>query len=188
MPAPRKYTEEQRRECVAIVVSTGSFLEAERATGIGAATIRYWKNSCQDWWDKVAAECWEAIGTRMQGRYQRINDEATKLMLERMRKGDVKVLSNGKKVKVPIPFKDLCIAAGISHDKLHAPAIKVQDEKKEAQERSGTVTLAALQKTLRDLDKEKNKAARDAASDPDSNVESIDAALASQSGTDQKPS
>src|SRR5688572_568394 len=46
----RVWTEEERLEAVKAYLVTGSYEKAGVATGIPAATLAYWKNSCPDWW------------------------------------------------------------------------------------------------------------------------------------------
>ena len=172
MPFKSKWNEEQKREAVAIWLCNGNARLASEQTGIPKSTIQSWKRIQPEWFNKVAEEIWGAVEDRMKSRYNQINDLATAALIDRLKNGDTKVLSNGQKVMQPVAARDLIIIAGTSQDKVRVIQGKTQTLTTAGAETAGSVLEQLKADIAKRIEAQKN--------DPDSNIRAIQPKLISK--------
>lgn len=94
----------------------GNMGEVSRITGIPSRTLRGWRT--KPWWEDFAATVRREIDSEIEAGLQQQVRSAIAQIADRINNGDVKVLSNGKRVRAPVSAKDLAVTMSIMFDKL----------------------------------------------------------------------
>ena len=102
----KKYSEAEKREAVAAYVVSGTFKGAAKVTGTHWQTIQNWKMKNPAWWDKIVAEVWEQQEEKIRAGFSQIVQAGAKELLDRLKKGDIKIGANGKSYRVPLSDED----------------------------------------------------------------------------------
>lgn len=109
---------------------TGTFKGAEEYSEVPARTIRDWLDS--EWFQALLAEARQSLQDELDGRWTGLIHKITDQMLERLNKGDPKVLRDGTIAYVPVSFKDLGFIQSMVTDKrtlLRGQVAKIPQEK-----------------------------------------------------------
>jgi len=114
MTAGSRYSDQQRREAVALYVLHGNWKRVSELTRIPERTLNDW--SIQPWFATMLAELRAEKGAEFDGALTRVLDEATKQLLDRLQRGDPYVVG-GEVKRRPVAAKDLAIIAGVAFDK-----------------------------------------------------------------------
>jgi hypothetical protein len=114
MTAGSRYSDQQRRETVALYVLHGNWKRVSKLTRIPERTLNDW--SIQPWFATMLAELRAEKGAEFDGALTRVLDEATKQLLDRLQHGDPYIVG-GEVKRRPVAAKDLAIIAGVAFDK-----------------------------------------------------------------------
>src|SRR5215470_17822480 len=114
MTAGSRYSDQQRREAVALYVLHGNWKRVSELTGIPERTLNDW--SIQPWFATMLAELRAEKGAEFDGALTRVLGEATKQLLDRLQHGDPYIVG-GEVKRRPVAAKDLAIIAGVAFDK-----------------------------------------------------------------------
>ena len=114
MTAGSRYSDQQRREAVALYVLHGNWKRVSELTGIPERTLNDW--SIQPWFATMLAELRAEKGAEFDGALTRVLDEATKQLLDRLQHGGPYIVG-GEVKRRPVAAKDLAIIAGVAFDK-----------------------------------------------------------------------
>ena len=113
-----RWGDQDRSIALWVYAETGSFADAERATGIPSNTVKNWVDSDDD--GSVAAEMEElrlAVRSKTAHKVAALADVAVTKLGQALARGDPKVLKNGDVVYVPQTAKDLSWIFSILVDK-----------------------------------------------------------------------
>jgi len=114
MTAGSRYSDQQRREAVALYVLHGNWRRVSELTRIPERTLNDW--SIQPWFATMLAELRAEKGAELDGIYTRILDEATEQLLDRVKHGDP-ILVKGQIERKPVSARDLALVAAVTFDK-----------------------------------------------------------------------
>ena len=111
----RKYTDEQKREAVALQAIYGNTKKVAQMTGINRKTIQYWKS--QDWWPIIMAEVKPEVDAYIRDKTQHTISACFEGIADRVQNGDYKVGKDGELIRVPMTGRDLTWTAAVMVDK-----------------------------------------------------------------------
>ena len=114
MSAGSRYSDQQRREAVALYVLHGNWRRVSEIVHIPERTLNDW--SIQGWFATMLAELRAEKGAELDGAYTRIIHAATEQLLDRLTHGDPYVFGGAVKRK-PVAARDLALVAAITFDK-----------------------------------------------------------------------
>ena len=113
--AARIYSEDEKREAVALYVIWGTQSKVAELTGIPQRTISDWIKS--DWWAEYRAQLVRAAGDEAGASFRRILKKAAGEIEDRLVNGDVILDRKGREKRKPISAKDLTVIMAIATDK-----------------------------------------------------------------------
>jgi len=103
IPSGSQYSDEQRRQAVALYIRHGVMSVVARHIDIPERTLNHWKTT--EWWDDVAAEICQGIEDELRAGLRNVSLEGTRQALKQLESGEMK-------------GKDAMITASIAYDKL----------------------------------------------------------------------
>jgi hypothetical protein len=114
MSAGSRYSDQERRESIALYVLHGNWRRVSELTHIPERTLNDW--SIQPWFATMLAELRAEKGAELDGVFTRIIHEATEHLLDRLKHGDPYVVG-GEVRRKPVAARDLALVAAITYDK-----------------------------------------------------------------------
>lgn len=130
----RTYTPEERREIVRQLLLLGTMGRVSEALGVPESTIKSWKFSQREWWDRTINE----LVTEMEGDYRpnwvRVMGKAVEAIEDRLVNGETKLTKDGP-IRIPVSAKDVAVIAGIAADKLKQFGLTTPAKGESAEER-----------------------------------------------------
>src|SRR5262249_55697209 len=114
MTAGSRYSDQQRREAVALYLLHGNWRRGSELSSIPERTLNDW--SIQPWFATMLTELRAEKGAELDGVYTRIIDEATAQLLDRLKNGDPYVVG-GEVRRKPVSARDLALVSAITYDK-----------------------------------------------------------------------
>lgn len=100
---------------VAAYAALGSYLKAERVTGIPQNTIRFWAK--QEWFAEELLRAKQADTDELGSTFTRIAKKAASELEDRLEQGDQVVTKEGRVILRKISAKEAAIVAGVAVDK-----------------------------------------------------------------------
>ncbi len=115
-PKPKRdYSDEEKREAVALHFLHGTQSAVSKATGIPQRTLSDWQKT--DWWKEYERELIHACKDEQGAGYRLIVGKTQAAIMDRLDKGDLVIGRDGKKRRKPISAKDLTVIMAIATDK-----------------------------------------------------------------------
>lgn len=111
----RIYSEEEKREAVALHVIWGTQSKVAELTGIPQRTISDWMKA--DWWAEYRSQLIRATGDEAGATFRRIMRKASEEIEDRLDNGDIYLDRKGNEKRKPVPAKELAVIMAIATDK-----------------------------------------------------------------------
>lgn len=109
------YTDEKRIEAVTLYAALGNPDTVSELCSVPAHTIRVWRK--EQWFQDLLREIWAENNEKIDAKFTAIVEKSLEAIQDRLENGDVRVLKDGKIVRVPISAKDLSLVSAINVDK-----------------------------------------------------------------------
>ena len=110
-----KYTDEHRRQAVALYLVKGSLEQVSKLSGIHARTLSDWKRS--DWWEPLCSELHSEIKDKTLAQLNEIIDKAHAETMDRLENGDPMVYKGEVTGRAPLKGREAAIIAAVAIDK-----------------------------------------------------------------------
>lgn len=109
------YSQAKKQHAVALYAATGDLSKSAELAEIPKSTLQKWRT--EPWFQALMHEVWEENNERIDAKFSEIIEKSLDQVVDRLENGDVKVLKDGKTVRVPISARDLSLVSAINVDK-----------------------------------------------------------------------
>jgi len=111
----RIYSEDEKREAVALMFTLGTQEAVAKALDIPQRTVSDWTRT--EWWAEYHAQMVRAVKDESGAAFRRIVRKSSVALEDRLDHGDLILDRKGREVRKPISAKDLTVIMAIATDK-----------------------------------------------------------------------
>lgn len=95
------------RAVVTYVLNNGNMRKTIRDTNIGLGALHHWRR--KPWWKELTLIVKDKLNERQDLKLSQILDKATDELFDRVSNGNVRILKNGMKIRVPLNSEELAL-------------------------------------------------------------------------------